>query len=98
MRIRRKRGAAPSVYSVYQPVDFTGPHEERSHATSGEPLITQGPPQHTTAGPYVVDTITAPEKNAADAWMRFSGFDFFPDGHTAAICTWERGCLDRQRH
>jgi hypothetical protein len=53
----------------------------------GDPLVTQG---HlgTTDGPYVVDTITAPEKNPSDAWLRMSGFDFFPDGHSAAVCTW----------
>ena len=53
----------------------------------GDPIVTQG---HLgdTSGPYVVDTITAPETNPADAWLRFSGFDFFPDGHSAAICTW----------
>ena len=38
-------------------------------------------------GPYVVDTITAPEDNPYKSWLRFSGFDFFSDGR-AAICTW----------
>ncbi len=40
------------------------------------------------AGPYVVDTITAPDDNPWDCWMRLGGFDFFPDGKRAAVCTW----------
>ncbi len=53
----------------------------------GDPIVTQG---HVgdEAGPYVVDTITLPEKTPYNAWMRTSGFDFFPDGHSAAVCTW----------
>ncbi|HZZ41498.1 MAG TPA: DUF6797 domain-containing protein [Tepidisphaeraceae bacterium] len=39
-------------------------------------------------GPYVVDTLTVPEENPYKSWMRFGGFDFFPDGKSAAICTW----------
>jgi glucose/arabinose dehydrogenase len=36
---------------------------------------------------YVVDTLTAPENNPYHAFMRFTGFDMFSDGHTAAIST-----------
>ena len=39
------------------------------------------------AGPYVVDTLTAPEKNPWNSWFRASGFDFFADGTRAAVCT-----------
>jgi hypothetical protein len=38
-------------------------------------------------GPYVLDTITAPEDNPYHSWLRFGGFDFFSDGR-AALCTW----------
>ena len=38
--------------------------------------------------PYVVDTLTAPEKNPWNSWLRFGGFDFFADGKRAALCTW----------
>lgn len=40
-----------------------------------------------TPGAYVVDTITVPEKNPWNSWIRCSGFDFFNDGKTAAICS-----------
>jgi len=36
---------------------------------------------------YVVDTLTAPENNPYHTFMRFTGFDMFSDGHTAAIST-----------
>ena len=38
--------------------------------------------------PYVVDTLTLPEKNPWNSWMRIGGFDFFADGKRAALCTW----------
>ena len=39
-------------------------------------------------GAFAVDTITAPDKNPWNSWMRFGGFDFFADGKRVAICTW----------
>ncbi len=38
--------------------------------------------------PYTVDTLTIPEKNPWNSWMRLGGFDFFADGKRAAVCTW----------
>ena len=40
-----------------------------------------------TPGAYVVDTITIPENNPWNSWIRCSGFDFFKDGKSAAICS-----------
>jgi hypothetical protein len=42
----------------------------------------------TDDGPYVVDTLTAPEENPYKSWMRFGGMDFFADGKSAALSTW----------
>lgn len=64
-----------------------------------EPLIRGGPPRWdrtlTTrgklgaeSGPFAGDTITAPDDNPWNSWMRFGGFDFFRDATRAAICTW----------
>jgi hypothetical protein len=39
-------------------------------------------------GPYVVDTLTAPETNPYKSWIRFGGMDFFADGKSAALSTW----------
>jgi hypothetical protein len=40
------------------------------------------------AAAYVVDTIAPPFQNPWNSWIRFGGFDFFPDGKSAALCTW----------
>jgi hypothetical protein len=37
---------------------------------------------------YVVDTITIPFNNPYKSWMRTGGFDFFKDGTSAAVSTW----------
>lgn len=37
---------------------------------------------------YGVDSIPMPTANPWKAWMRPSGFDFFENGNSAAICTW----------
>ena len=52
-----------------------------------EPVETQGV-LGKGEGAYVVDTLTIPEKNPWNSWMRIGGFDFFPDGKRAALCTW----------
>ncbi len=39
-------------------------------------------------GPYAVDTITVPYDNPWDSRMRIGGFDFFSDGNSAAVSTW----------
>jgi len=38
-------------------------------------------------GAYVVDSLTLPEDNPWQSWMRTSGFDFFKDATRAAVCT-----------
>ena len=64
-----------------------------------EPLTHGGPPRWadevTTAikpgkddGPFVADTLTLPEDNLWQSWMRPGGFDFLPDGNSAVLCTW----------
>src|SRR5581483_11522105 len=40
-------------------------------------------------GPFAVDVLVHPERNPWGCQMRFTGFDFFPDGSTAALCTWD---------
>ena len=39
-------------------------------------------------GPYVVDTLTAPDSNPYNSWIRFGGMDFFQGGTKAALTTW----------
>jgi len=40
-------------------------------------------------GPLAVDVLTVPDNNPWLCQMRLSGFDFMPDGHHAAVCTWD---------
>ncbi len=40
-------------------------------------------------GPFAVDTFALPEPNPWNAQVRLTGFDFFPDGKSAAICSWD---------
>jgi len=51
----------------------------------GEPLVTKGVVGK-GEGAYVVDTITAPERNPFKSFLRFSGHDFFRDGEMA-VCS-----------
>lgn len=37
---------------------------------------------------YLVDEITPPRENPWHSFLRFGGFDLFPDGKSAALCTW----------
>lgn len=41
-------------------------------------------------GAFAVDEIPVPTEaqQPGRSWMRLSGFDFFKDGHSAAVCTW----------
>ncbi len=41
------------------------------------------------AGPYQIDEIALPKDNPYHSWMRLGGFDFFPGGNRAAVCTWQ---------
>lgn len=53
------------------------------------PLETQGK-LGSDDGTFAVDEITLPTEAQmpSRSWMRLSGFDFFKDGKSAAVCTW----------
>jgi hypothetical protein len=40
-------------------------------------------------GAFIVDGLAAPAENPFKARLRFGGFDFYPDGKSAAVCTWD---------
>ncbi len=40
-------------------------------------------------GAFLVEEIPFPKNNPWNSRMRFGGFDFFKDGKSAAICTWD---------
>jgi glucose/arabinose dehydrogenase len=53
----------------------------------GAPLPVPGKLSTNTAQPYVVDTLTVPENNPFNSWIRCSGLDFFKGGTRAAVCS-----------
>ncbi len=53
-----------------------------------EKLITKGDVGADTSA-YVSDKLTEPAPPAWNTKLRFGGFDFFKDGKSAAICTWD---------
>ncbi len=50
-------------------------------------VITTSAKRGDESGPFVVDTVTIPEKNPWNSWMRLTALDFFSDGR-AAVSTW----------
>lgn len=40
-------------------------------------------------GPFAIDVLTRPAVNPWSARVRLTGFDFFPDGNSAAIAAWD---------
>jgi hypothetical protein len=65
---------------------FTAPEDIKALTRGGaphwKPLETVGK-LGTGNGAYVVDTLTVPEDNPYNSWMRTSAIDFFPDGRAA---------------
>ncbi|MBM3883092.1 MAG: c-type cytochrome [Verrucomicrobia bacterium] len=53
----------------------------------GERLVTRAQ-LGSADGPYAIDTLTEPDPNPWNSWLRFGGIDFFSDGARAALCTW----------
>ncbi|HVE38733.1 MAG TPA: DUF6797 domain-containing protein [Planctomycetota bacterium] len=51
-----------------------------------EPVVTRGV-LGKSGGAYELDTLTVPDQNPFNSWMRLGGLDFFSDGR-AALCTW----------
>ena len=85
-------GIDPGV--VYGFAVTSQPAVDLSSRTNGSsphlpPIRTQGKLGNDD-GAFAVDEITVPTENQMPgrSWMRLSGFDFFKDGHSAAVCTW----------
>ncbi|HLY11928.1 MAG TPA: DUF6797 domain-containing protein, partial [Planctomycetota bacterium] len=75
-------GDAEAAGAVDDPLSLTkgGP------ARYPGPVLTKGT-LGSAGGAYEVDTLTAPDENPWQSWLRFTGLDFFSDGR-AALCTW----------
>lgn len=79
-------GFAALVRQLPAPPDLA-PLTRGGPARWAEKLTTRGRPG-LEAGPYAIDTLTAPDDNPWHSWLRFGGLDFFADGRRLAVCTW----------
>ena len=55
----------------------------------GEPIAVKSEISDNQTNAYVVDKIGVPFNNPHEPKMRIAAFDFFKDGETAAVCTWD---------
>ena len=83
-----KAGAFAKISSAgVSMVDFTKPAANRWP----EPMMTKGALETsaTPDGAYVTDSLTVPESNPWKRRIRIGGIDFFKDGKSAAVSTWD---------
>ena len=64
-----------------------GPSHWPQEITSAGRLQVE-PKRDAAKAAYVLDELTIPPVPSTWPRLRFGGFDFFPDGHSAALCTW----------
>jgi hypothetical protein len=95
------RDAAPNIGSgtTITPLNTTDlpgatplNHTELRTLTKGGPaqwpqVLTTSGRRGDDAGPFAVDSVTIPERNPWNSWMRLTALDFFSDGR-AAVTTW----------
>ena len=76
-------GAAPKASTANLPALTKGGAAQWTPAIETAGVLGKGD------GAYTVDTLTIPDgkANPWNSWVRTSGFDFFADGTTAAICS-----------
>ena len=55
----------------------------------GDPISVESELSDNPTDAYVVDKIGVPFNNPHEPKMRIGAFDFFKDGETAAVCTWD---------
>ena len=82
---------------AYQPAvqSASGKAEDLSKLTQGgsaqwgDPIPAESELSDNQTDAYVVDKIGVPFNNPHEPKMRIGAFDFFKDGKTAAVCTWD---------
>ena len=82
---------------AYQPAvrSAAGKAEDLSKLTDGgsaqwgDPIPAESELSDNQTDAYVVDKIGVPFNNPHEPKMRIGAFDFFKDGKTAAVCTWD---------
>jgi hypothetical protein len=90
----RVNPATLAVFTTVVPQKTAGPADLSTLIDGGparypQQLVTQGKLATATDKPLVADTLAAPTGNPFKSRMRFGAFDFFADGKSAAISTWD---------
>jgi glucose/arabinose dehydrogenase len=94
LRFKVSIGRAADAAAFARTVLASAPLEALEPLTRGgparwpEPIVEKCSPLETDDGPFVVESLGTPMENPYRAWMRPGGFDFFPGGRRAAVCTW----------
>ncbi len=70
-------------------LDSLEPFTRGGPARWGDPIVMKGQLSSDTSKAYVIDRIPVPFNNPLESRMRLGGFDFFSDGTSAAVCTWD---------
>ena len=91
--VRIWHGDRARLDPVYEAARTAAPARDLEAALAGGPVrwrdtITLAGQRSSDTQAYVVDTIPVPFDNPYASWMRTAAFDFFPDGTTAAVSTW----------
>src|SRR5262249_52035038 len=85
-------GGGPEALEAYA-ADSPAPAPPGSFTRGGPRRSPEGlrtrPRMRRDAGPFAVDVLTLPDSNPWLCQMRPTGFDFLPDGRSAAVCTWD---------
>jgi hypothetical protein len=79
----------PAVKSAAGKAENLGALTRGGSAQWGEPIAVKSKLAKKEDKAYVVDRIGVPFGNPHESRMRIGGFDFFEDGKTAAVCTWD---------
>ena len=79
----------PAVQSAAGRAEDLGALTQGGDAQWGDPLVTKGQLSDNQTDAYVVDTLGIPFNNQYEPRMRIGAFDFFDDGNSAAVCTWD---------
>ena len=79
----------PAVQSAAGRAEDLGALTQGGDAQWGDPLGTKGQLSDNQTDAYVVDTLGIPFNNQYEPRMRIGAFDFFDDGNSAAVCTWD---------
>ena len=79
----------PAVQSAAGRAEDLGALTQGGDVQWGDSLGTKGQLSDNQTDAYVVDTLGIPFNNQYEPRMRIGAFDFFDDGNSAAVCTWD---------